>query len=66
MKLIESKVFVVLKPTKGRSDVVAVFNERLHADKFVDKITNPLMSTGTFFVEESTLYDFAPDDGEEA
>lgn len=58
MKLLQSKVFVVFRLTRGRSEVSAVFNKELHAQKFVEKMK--IESKGTFIFQESTLYDFAP------
>lgn len=62
MKLLESKAFVVLQVTRGRSTVQAVFTEELHAQKFIEKVRT--LNPATYIFQESTLYDFAPDEGE--
>lgn len=58
MKLLESRVWVVLQVTRGRSEVTAVFTEESHAEKFIEK----MKVHGTFSLQEATLYNFAPPD----
>lgn len=62
MKLVEKYVFVVLRLTRGASEVIAVFNELDHANKFIDKIR--IDKPGTYAQEPSILYDFEPSEGE--
>lgn len=62
MQLLQAKVFVVLQVTRGRSTVVAVFNEADHAAKFITKTKASF--PGTYLFQESTLYDFAPSEME--
>lgn len=64
MKLVEKYVFVVLRHTRGKSEVVAVFTELNHANKFIDRICN--QTPGTYSQEPSILYDFEPSEGEVA
>lgn len=59
MQLYQHDVYVVLKVTRGRPEVAAVFNESEHARKFVEKIQ--ARSPGTYIFEKSALYDFGPD-----
>jgi hypothetical protein len=59
MKLIERSVYVVMQPTRGRSHALAVFNEELHASKFIEKMK--LQTSAVYSIEVSTLYEFLSD-----
>jgi hypothetical protein len=52
----EIKVFVVLRLTRGSSEVVAVFTSFPCAEKFVAKLP-----TATYRIDDSTLYHFTQD-----
>lgn len=54
----ETKIFAVLRLSRGASDVIAAFTERQHAPKFIDKIAK--QGKGTYRVVESTLYNLPP------
>lgn len=62
MVLVEKIVFVVLRHTRGKSDVIAVFTDPKHANKFIELIS--VSKPGTYCQQPSTLWDFAPSLGE--
>lgn len=62
MDIIQKPVFVVIRLTRGRPDVIAAFNEADHGHKFIKKLAS--CEPGIYSLATTSLWDFMPSEDE--